>query len=276
MLYAEVLCAEKPALFECLDAGNVVASTGSPGSPGSRIAALITDFPFMHRMRKRGDYLFHVGDSFHFIYVLNAGFAKTCCASADGQEQTMGLHLRGDILGFDAISSGSHGSDAVALDTCDVLALPYDVLLEHSQRSPALTRELLQAFSAEIHAGHELMGNMRGLSAAGRVAAFLLAMSVRFAARGFSATEIQLRLTRHEIGSILGLELETVSRVFSRFAQLGLISVCLREIVLLDRDRLQDMIARPVTVRRSRAAQLTGVGIVAPVARALAQLAAGD
>lgn len=273
MPYAEVLCAEKSPPLECVEVGNGAISHGSPGS---RIVELITDFPFRHRKRKRGDYLFHVGDTFHFIYVLNAGFAKTCCASADGQEQTMGLHLRGDILGLDGVSSGSHGCDAVALDTCDVLALPFDVVLECSQRSPALTRELLQALSAEINADHMLMHNMRGLSAAGRVAAFLLAMSARFASRGFSATEIQLRLTRHEIGSILGLELETVSRVFSRFAQLGLISVWLREIVLLDRDRLQDMIARPVTVRRSRQVHVNGFGIVAPVASMHSQLVAGD
>ncbi len=273
MPYAEVLCAEKSPPLECVEVGKGAISHGSPGS---RIVELITDFPFRHRKRKRGDYLFHVGDTLHFIYVLNAGFAKTCCASADGQEQTMGLHLRGDILGLDGVSSGSHGCDAVALDTCDVLALPFDVVLECSQRSPALTRELLQALSAEINADHMLMHNMRGLSAAGRVAAFLLAMSARFASRGFSATEIQLRLTRHEIGSILGLELETVSRVFSRFAQLGLISVWLREIVLLDRDRLQDMIARPVTVRRSRQVHVNGFGIVAPVASMHSQLVAGD
>ena len=252
MSHADVAGAEKLSPFECVDTGH-----GAAG-PGSRIAMLINDFPFMHRTRKRGDYLFHAGDNFAFIYVLNAGFAKTCHSSADGQEQTLGLHLRGDILGLDAVASGSHGCDAVALDTCDVLALPYEAVVEHSQRSPALIRELMHAFSAEIHADRELMGNMRGLSATGRVAAFLLDMSARFAARGFSATQIQLRLSRQEIGSILGLELETVSRVFSRFAQLGLLSVCLREIVLLDRDRMCNLITQPALPKRRRRAHSHG------------------
>ena len=253
MSYADVTGKEKLLPLEHFDTGIGVAS------PGSRIAMLIHDFPFMHRTRNRGDYLFHAGDNFRFIHVLNAGFAKTCHSSADGQEQTLGLHIRGDILGLEAVSSGSHGCDAVALDTCDVLALPYDMLLERSQRSPALIYELMHAFSAEIQADRELVGNMRGLSAAGRVAAFLLDTSARFAARGFSATQIQLRLSRHEIGSILGLELETVSRVFSRFAQLGLLSVRLREIVLLDRDQLRDLIAQPALPKRRQRARSPGI-----------------
>ena len=85
-------------------------------SSGGRIAALIADLPFMHRARKPGEYLFRAGDTFHSFYVLHAGFARTCYTSEDGREQTTGLHLRGDILGLDAVASGTHGSDAVALD----------------------------------------------------------------------------------------------------------------------------------------------------------------
>lgn len=221
-------------------------------SPGGRIAKLITDFPFMHRQRKRGDYLFRAGADFHSFYVLNAGFVKTCYVSEDGREQTTGLHLRGDILGLDAVATGVHGCDAVALDACDVLTIPYDAAIETSQHNPDLVRELYQAFSAEIRRDRELMLNMRSLPAAGRVAGFLLEMSARFASRGFSATELQLRLTRQEIGNMLGLELETVSRAFSHFAQLGLISVCLREIVLLDREALQDIIAPEAGARHGR------------------------
>ena len=108
MPYADDSCAEKLSRFERNVTGVGVSS------PGSRMVMLINDFPFMHRTRKRGDYLFHVGDNLGFIYVLNAGFAKTCQSSADGQEQTIGLHLRGDILGLESVSSGSHRCDAVA------------------------------------------------------------------------------------------------------------------------------------------------------------------
>ena len=203
-------------------------------SSGGRIAALIADLPFMHRARKPGEYLFRAGDTFHSFYVLHAGFARTCYTSEDGREQTTGLHLRGDILGLDAVASGTHGSDAVALDACDVLTIPYDFVI------------------AEIRGDRDLMLNMRSLPAAGRVAAFLLEMSLRFSSRGFSATQLQMQLTRQEIGSMLGLELETVSRAFSRFARLGLITVCLRQIVLLDFDGLLDIIAEPAGARRDR------------------------
>lgn len=221
-------------------------------SSGGRIAALIADLPFMHRARKPGEYLFRAGDTFHSFYVLHAGFARTCYTSEDGREQTTGLHLRGDILGLDAVASGTHGSDAVALDACDVLTIPYDFVIACSLHNPALVRELYHAFSAEIRGDRDLMLNMRSLPAAGRVAAFLLEMSLRFASRGFSATQLQMRLTRQEIGSMLGLELETVSRALSRFARLGLITVCLRQIALLDCDGLLDIIAEPAGARRDR------------------------
>ena len=219
-------------------------------SPGSRIARLIPEFPFMHRMRKRGDHLFHAGDPFHCFHILNAGVAKTCRVSEDGVEQIIGLHLGGDILGLEAMAAGVHGCDAVALDICDVLILPLDVVIEQSRFRPALMRELMCTFSGEIRVALDLIGSIRSLPATGRVAAFLLEMSARCASRGFSATHLQMRLTRQEIGSMLGLELETVSRAFSRFAQSGLISVRLREIVLLDPHGLSALAAQTAAPKR--------------------------
>lgn len=214
-------------------------------TPGSRIAALMGDAAIRHRHRKRGDHLFRAGGAFHFFYVLRAGFAKSCHFSEDGRERTSGVHLRGDILGLDGVANGTYACDAVALDACEVLAIPYAQVLAQCERQPALVHELHRAFSTEIYIGRDLMLSMGQRSAEGRLASFLLDISVRFASRGFSATQLQLHLTRQEIGSMLGLQLETVSRTFSLFAKLGLITVCLREIVLLDRDGLQDMMALP-------------------------------
>ncbi|MEO8103299.1 MAG: Crp/Fnr family transcriptional regulator [Betaproteobacteria bacterium] len=214
-------------------------------TPGSRIAGLVTGMPIKHRCRQPGEYLFRAGDAFHFFHVLHAGFAKTCHLSADGRERTTGFHMRGDILGLDAVASGTYSCDGVALDACEVLAIPYDAVVEYCQRSPDLVRELHCAFSAEIRGDRDQMLKLGSLLAEGRVAAFLLEMSARFGARGFSPTQLQLRLTRQEIGSMLALKLETVSRVFSQFARQGLISVNLREIVLLDREGLLDIISRP-------------------------------
>jgi len=226
-----------PALFA------KAAPAGLSVSPaaGNRIADMIDDIPLAHRRLKQGEYLYRAGSEFRYIYVLNAGFAKTCHASADGREQTTGFHLRGDILGLDAVATGTYNCDAIALDVCDVLAIPYDVVIARGMQQPALMRELHCAFSAEIRSDRDLMLRMGSLPAEGRVAAFLLEMSQRFGSRGFSATRLQLRLTRQEIGSLLGLKLETVSRAFSRFAKVGLISVHLRDITLLDVEGLKDM-----------------------------------
>jgi CRP/FNR family transcriptional regulator len=206
----------------------------------------------MHRQRKRGDYLFRAGDDLHFFYLLSAGFVKTSFVSEDGREQTIGIHLRGDILGLEALATGTHSCDAMAVDACDVVAIPFDALLGNGQKNPALVHEVYKAFSAEINADRKLLHNMRSLNAAGRVASFLLDLSARAASRGFSATKLQLRLTRQEIGSMLGLEFETVSRTLSQFAQLGLISVYFREIVLLDHDAIADIMAQPAGQSRGR------------------------
>lgn len=227
-----------------------VAYVGA-ATPGTRIAKLITDFPIMQRHRKPGEYLFRAGDDFQCLHVLQTGFVKTRFVHEDGDEQTIGFHLRGDILGLDAVATRSYGWDAIAIDDCEVLTIPYDAVIAHSQSNPDMAIELHRAFSAEIRRDRDLMLNQNRLLADGRVAAFLLEISHRFASRGFSATEIQLRLTREEIGSMLGLKLETVSRAFSRFAKLELISVYLRDIVLLDCDGLLDIIAEQAGLDRT-------------------------
>jgi CRP/FNR family transcriptional regulator, anaerobic regulatory protein len=216
----------------------------SANSAGNRIAALLEgEFTIAHKRLKAGDCLFHSGAAFHALYVINAGFAKTCYTSEDGREQITGFHLRGDILGLDAIATGTYGSDAIALDVTDVLVIPYEAVMAESARNPLLLRELHSAFSEEIRNDRDLMFTIGSRSAEGRVAAFLLEMSERFSARGFSATKLQLRMTRQEIGSLLGLKLETVSRALSSFAKLGLIAVNLRDVDLLDRIGLGTVVA---------------------------------
>ena len=213
------------------------------GSPGSRIAELFKAYPVTHRRLHQGEHLFRAGDHFSCLYILNAGFAKTCHVSEDGCEQTTGFHLRGDVLGLDAIGSGSYGCDAIALDICDLIVVPFEAVIAQGMQSPQLVRELYSAFSAEIRSDREQMLSIGSLPAEGRVANFLLDMSRRFGSRGFSSTELQLRLTRQEIGSLLGLKLETVSRALSHFAKLGLIEVCLREITLVDVEGLHELVA---------------------------------
>jgi CRP/FNR family transcriptional regulator, anaerobic regulatory protein len=216
----------------------------SADSAGNRIAALMEDeFAIAHKRLKAGECLFRSGAPFNALYVINAGFAKTSYTSEDGREQITGFHLRGDILGLDAIATGTYGSDAIALDVSDVLVIPYEAVMAESAHNPLLMRELHSAFSEEIRNDRDLMFTIGSRSAEGRVAAFLLEMSERFSARGFSATKLQLRMTRQEIGSLLGLKLETVSRALSNFAKLGFITVNLRDVDLLDLAGLGAVIA---------------------------------
>lgn len=223
-------------------------------SPGGRIARMIADYPVTQRYRKAGDYLFHARGDFHSIFVLMAGFAKTRRVAEDGREQVTGFHLRGDILGLEAISTGAFGCDAIALDTCSVVSIPYDVVLARSHGNSELMQALYTAFSAEIRSERDLQVNRGSLHAEGRVADFLLELSRRFAERGFSGTTLQLHLSRQEIGSLLGLKLETVSRALSHFAKLGLIDVYLRDIVLHNLDGLLDIVATPAVRERQRKA----------------------
>jgi CRP/FNR family transcriptional regulator len=211
---------------------------------GYRLAELIGEFAATRRLRKPGDYLFRVGSAFQFFFVLSAGFAKCRTIAEDGRERTIGIYLRGDILGLDAVATGTHGCDAVALDACEIMAIPYYAVVAGCQRNPELVHEFHRAFSAEIRRDRDQMLSMMSLSAEARVGSFLLEMSMRFASRGFSSDKLRLQLTRQEIGSMLGLQLETVSRAFSRLAKLGLITVCLREIVLLDREQLREYCSR--------------------------------
>ncbi|MEQ1518493.1 MAG: helix-turn-helix domain-containing protein [Usitatibacteraceae bacterium] len=211
-------------------------------TPGNKIVDLLTDFPITHRRFKRGEHLFRSGDAFTCLYLLNAGFAKTCYLSVDGREQVTGFHMRGDTLGLDAVVTGHHACDAIALDVCDILAIPYEAMIKRAQQDPELIRQVIMAFGTELLSDHEQLMSMGSLAADSRVAAFLLELSRRFGERGFSDRILQLRLTRVEIGGLLGLKMETVSRAFSRFAKMGLIDVHLRDVTILDMDGLRAIV----------------------------------
>jgi CRP/FNR family transcriptional regulator len=213
---------------------------------GGPLAAMIAGMAISCRSVKPRDHLFHAGSSFRFFYLLTSGFAKCRQVSVDGHERTTALCLRGDLLGLDALASGIHDCDVVAIDECQVQAISYPCLLANEQRYPDLVGELYRAFSAEIRANRCLMQSIRCLPAEGRVATFLLDMSERFSSRGFCPTALQLRLSRNEIGGLLGLQLETVSRAFSRFARMGLIAIRAHETILLSPQGLQDVIAQPM------------------------------
>ncbi|HFD78966.1 MAG TPA: fumarate/nitrate reduction transcriptional regulator Fnr [Gammaproteobacteria bacterium] len=186
----------------------------------------------------RGEHLFRVGDPFQSLYAVRSGSLKTYTMSEDGQEQVMGFHLPGEIVGLDAIAGGRHPLAARSLETTSVCEIPFVDLETLSAQIPGLQHELLRVMSQEIRDDEQNMVILGQKSAEERLAAFLVGLSNRFRRRGFSATQFNLSMSRSDIGNYLGLALETVSRLFTRFQNDGLLRVDRKHIELLDRERL--------------------------------------
>jgi CRP/FNR family transcriptional regulator len=159
---------------------------------------------------------------------------KSCVLHDDGREQVAGFHMAGDLLGLDAIGSGTHTCDTVALEDSEVCEIPFPYLEQLSRELPSLQHQLHRIMSREIVRDYGVMLLLGSMSAEERLAAFLLNLSQRFATRGYSLSEFRLRMTREEIGSYLGLKLETVSRAFSGFQDRGLIDVRQKHVRILD------------------------------------------
>ena len=183
---------------------------------------------------KRGAYLYRAGEHFQSIYAVRTGFFKTATLLNDGREQVTGFHMMGEIIGMDAISTDIHPCDAIALEDSEICEIHFSQLEQLSRNIPTLQRHLHRILSREIVRDHGIMLLLGSMKAEERLAAFLLNLSQRFAARGYSSSSFNLRMTREEIGSYLGLKLETVSRTFSKFQKDGLINVQNKYIELRD------------------------------------------
>jgi CRP/FNR family transcriptional regulator len=190
----------------------------------------------------RGEPLFHSGDSFTSLYAVRTGFFKTCVASEDGREQVTGFQMAGELLGLDGIGTDRHTCDAVALEDSSVCIIPFHQLEDLSREVSDLQRQFHRIMSREIVRDHGVMLLLGSMRAEERLAAFLLNLTQRLRARGFSGSELVLRMTREEIGSYLGLKLETVSRAFSKFQDDGLLEVRQRQIRVLDHGALQKLV----------------------------------
>ena len=193
----------------------------------------------------RGTHLFHAGQKFDALYAIKSGFFKTLLTTADGRQQITGFHMGGEMLGMHGIAGGHYINDAIALEDAVACRLPYARWQALARRLPALQEHLHHTRSRQIASQHGVMlllGNMR---AEERVAAFLLNLLQRLQARGYSSVEMLMRMTRDEIGSYLGLTLETVSRIFSRFAADGLIEVANKHVRVLDMEALQALVHLP-------------------------------
>lgn len=197
------------------------------------------------RSIKRGDALFRSGDAFEAVYAVRTGFFKTQVSSEDGRDQVTGFQMAGELLGLDGIVSDHHTCDAVALEDSQVCVIPYAELETLSREFGELQRQFHKIMSREIVRDQGVMLLLGSMRAEERLAAFLLNLTQRLQARGFSPTSLVLRMTREEIGTYLGLKLETVSRCFSRFQDDGVLEVKLKHIRILDLDALRKMVNSP-------------------------------
>ena len=202
----------------------------------------LDDIVATRRTVARGEALFHAGEGFTSLYAVRTGFFKTCVSSEDGRDQVTGFQMAGELLGLDGIGTDRHPCDAVALEDSQVCVIPYHQLEDLSRELSDLQRHFHKIMSREIVRDHGVMLLLGSMRAEERLAAFLLNLTQRLRTRGYSANSLILRMTREEIGSYLGLKLETVSRAFSRFQDEGILTVKQRQIGVLDPDALQRLV----------------------------------
>jgi CRP/FNR family transcriptional regulator len=202
----------------------------------------VDELVFARRRLRRGEHLYRAGESFKSFYAFRSGFFKAYVDGPDGQSQVIGFPMAGEVVGLDGIETDVHRLNVVTLDDGEACVIPYAHFESLAMRVPALQRQLHKLMSREIVREQELMTLLGGMRAEARVAAFLLALSEKFAKRGYSATQFRLRITREEIGSYLGLKLETVSRILSKFQENGLIGVELRSVAIVDAKTLAKIV----------------------------------
>ncbi len=190
---------------------------------------------------KKGSYIFHQGDPFTSIFEVRAGSLKTYTVTNQGEEQITGFYFPGDLIALNAIDTSSYPISAKVLETTTVCEIPYGQLDRLSDQVPRLRRQLIRAMSKEIREEQQMMLLLSKKTAEERVATFLLKLSDRYKRRGYSASIFRLSMSRNEIGNYLGLAVETVSRIFSRFQKQHLIRVEGKEIEVLSLDTLRQI-----------------------------------
>ncbi|MBA4254988.1 MAG: transcriptional regulator [Polaromonas sp.] len=197
------------------------------------------------RRIKRGSALFSAGERFTSLYAVRSGFFKTCITTVDGRDQVTGFQMTGEIIGLDGIVNDHHSCDAIALEDAEVCVMPFDQVEELSREFTTLQHHIHKIMSREIVRDHSVMLLLGSMRAEERLAAFLLNLVQRLHARGFSQSELVLRMTREEIGSYLGMKLETVSRTFSKFVEDGVIEVKQRYVHIKNTDALRQIVTPP-------------------------------
>lgn len=189
---------------------------------------------------RKGDHVFRQNDDFRSVYAVRSGTLKCYRNTPQGEEQVTAFYFPGEVFGMDGISKNKYPGSAVALETAAICEIPFELLGELSIRLPNLQRHFFQLMSHEISEDQQLITMLSKNSAEQRIAALLLSISARNSQRKLSATAFRLAMSRSDIGNYLGLTVETVSRVFSRFQKSGAISADGKEVVITDAQKLRN------------------------------------
>ncbi len=221
--------------------GSVCLPVGMPASEVAKLDELVKE-----RLRiAKGQPLFLHGTSLDALFSLRTGSIKSQIVEASGHHQITGFYLPGEIVGLDGMFDGMHSSTSIAMEDSEVCVVKLDDIDEVSRYVPTLQHQVRHLMSKEIARSHQVLLALGSMRSEQRLAAFLINLSQRLAALGYSPTEFIMRMSREEIGNYLGLTLETVSRLFSRFARDGVIRVNQREIKILDMAALNELVGKP-------------------------------
>jgi len=193
---------------------------------------------FATRLVKEGQTLYREGDTFHFVYAVRSGTFKSSLMLPDGRQRVTGFEMTGDMMGLDGLASGCHASQAVALEDGQVCSIAYLELSNLAAHQTGIQHLISRLMSREIVREQRLVTLLASMSAQERVASFLISLSARMKARGYSSSEFHLRMSRADIGSYLGLTLETVSRTLSGLHRQGYVAVNKRHVRIIDFDGL--------------------------------------
>jgi len=224
----------KGACTDCHLHGNCLTSL-LPRREAERLERLIERPHPMHC----GQHLFRQGDSFQYLYVVKSGCLKNYVYARDGTEHIHGFYLPGELLGMDSIASGEYLSSAVALETTCVCKVSFNRLESLCELSPQLQHRIFCIAATEIANAHDWQLYLSQKPAEERFAIFLMNLFDRMGQRGFPGNELYLNMARQDIANCLGLACETVSRLFTRFCQEGILEVEKRFILIRDVDKLR-------------------------------------
>lgn len=194
------------------------------------------------RPLKKGEHLYRSTDEFFAVFALRSGSMKAYISNPDGEEHIIGFKMPGDLIGLSGINGKHYVNSVVALETCSLCEIPYDKLEDLSNELPDLQKQLMDAMSKEIQFEYAKSTMCSKLPAEARLASLLLTLSDRFQQRGFSATEFNLSMPRTDIANLLGLAVETISRLFTQYQDNGIVHADRKKVKILDMEKLKKLI----------------------------------